>query len=114
MTSSAATIKIKNLFIANRGEICRRIAMTAKRLGVETATVSDASCPPAYLTQVIDRSLHRHGRRPQDVPPVDLADGGGTHTHERRSADDVLEQSLANVSRQLLRVIGSLDEGIDR
>lgn len=45
--------KIKKLFIANRGEIARRIAMTARRLGIETVALTDRSVPPAFLADVV-------------------------------------------------------------
>jgi acetyl/propionyl-CoA carboxylase alpha subunit len=48
-------LKIKKLFIANRGEICRRIAVTAQRLGIETVALTDREAPPVYLSQVIDQ-----------------------------------------------------------
>jgi acetyl/propionyl-CoA carboxylase alpha subunit len=44
---------VKRLFIANRGEIARRIATTARRLGVESVAVSDRAVPPAYLLGVV-------------------------------------------------------------
>ena len=43
----------KRLFIANRGEIARRIALTAQRLGIETVALTDRVTPPAYLADVI-------------------------------------------------------------
>ncbi len=46
-------LKITKLFIANRGEISRRIAVTARRLGVETVALTDRDAPPVYLSQVI-------------------------------------------------------------
>lgn len=48
------TQKIKKLFIANRGEICRRVATTAKEMGIVTATISDQKSPPDYLRNEID------------------------------------------------------------
>ena len=50
--------KIKRLFIANRGEIARRIALTAQRLGIETVAITDRVTPPAFLADVVTR-LHR-------------------------------------------------------
>ncbi len=47
------TDKMK-VFIANRGEIARRIAFTAKRLGYQTATVHRSGHIPAYLSDLID------------------------------------------------------------
>lgn len=45
---------IKKLFIANRGEICRRIAIAAKELGMQTATLCRQNHTPAFLAEVID------------------------------------------------------------
>lgn len=45
---------IRKIFIANRGEICRRVAMTAKRMGIQTSCVSDGKAPPSFLLSVID------------------------------------------------------------
>jgi acetyl/propionyl-CoA carboxylase alpha subunit len=45
---------IKKIFIANRGEICRRIALTAKRMGIETSCVSERKAPPSFLLGIID------------------------------------------------------------
>ncbi len=47
------TKPIKRLFIANRGEIARRIALTAKRLGIESVVLTDRPTPPAYLLGVV-------------------------------------------------------------
>ena len=46
--------KIKRVFIANRGEIARRIAETAKKLGIETVCVLSGN-PPSYLLGLIDQ-----------------------------------------------------------
>lgn len=46
-------MKIKRLFIANRGEIARRIATTARRLGIESVCLTDRAAPPAYLLDVV-------------------------------------------------------------
>lgn len=45
--------KINRIFIANRGEIARRIALTARRMGIETVALSDRMSPPAYLTEAV-------------------------------------------------------------
>jgi acetyl/propionyl-CoA carboxylase alpha subunit len=45
---------MKRLFIANRGEILRRIATTARELGIETAAFTDRPVCPAYLHGLID------------------------------------------------------------
>jgi acetyl/propionyl-CoA carboxylase alpha subunit len=43
------TAKIKKIFIANRGEIARRIAESSKKLGIATVAISARNTPPAYL-----------------------------------------------------------------
>lgn len=46
---------IKKIFIANRGEIASRIAKTAKRLGIKTASLCEAGlAPPLFLAAEID------------------------------------------------------------
>jgi len=47
------TKTIKRLFIANRGEIARRIALTSQRLGIETVVLTDRPTPPAYLVGIV-------------------------------------------------------------
>ncbi len=49
----AAGTRIQRLFIANRGEIARRIATTAGRLGIATVALTDRPVPPAYLADVV-------------------------------------------------------------
>ncbi|MBF0440547.1 MAG: hypothetical protein HQK54_01460 [Oligoflexales bacterium] len=44
--------KIKKIFIANRGEIARRIAMSADKLGIRTV-VAIGKNPPSYLTEYV-------------------------------------------------------------
>lgn len=44
---------MKRIFIANRGEICRRIAQSACTLGMETVCVVDAGKRPLYLQPII-------------------------------------------------------------
>ncbi len=48
---------IRKIFIANRGEICRRVALTAKRMGIETACLTDRETPPEYLVGCIDHFI---------------------------------------------------------
>ncbi len=45
--------KIHRLFIANRGEIARRIALGAQSLGIETAALYSGTAPPAFLENLI-------------------------------------------------------------
>ncbi len=49
--------KIKRLFIANRGEIARRIAGSARLLGIETAMITKHRKPPAFLVGVVDHFI---------------------------------------------------------
>src|SRR5690606_24328860 len=49
-------LQLKRLFIANRGEILRRIAFTAKNMGIATVSVwQDRQPPPGVLRAVIDK-----------------------------------------------------------
>ena len=47
---------IKKVFVANRGEVLRRIAHSAKLEGIKTACVV-SGIPPAYLSGVVDEYL---------------------------------------------------------
>lgn len=47
-------IQIKKVFIANRGEICRRIAETAQKMGIKTVAITDKNNPPVFLQNCID------------------------------------------------------------
>ncbi len=44
----------KKVLIANRGEIAKRIAFSAKKLGIQTATFCGEGAPPSYLLGLID------------------------------------------------------------
>jgi acetyl/propionyl-CoA carboxylase alpha subunit len=59
---------IKRLFIANRGEICRRIAVTANRLGIETVALTDRQAPPAFLLGIVTEFVHV----PEEAPALYL------------------------------------------
>ena len=48
---------IRKIFIANRGEICRRVALTARRMGITSACLSDKDVPASYLLGVIDHFI---------------------------------------------------------
>lgn len=52
------TPKIKRIFIANRGEIARRIALTAQKMGIQTVAITDRSVAPAYLTGIVTDFVH--------------------------------------------------------
>ena len=56
---------VKRLFIANRGEIVRRIALSARPLGIETVAIVAGEGPPAFLAGVVDHFVK--------VPRVDAA-----------------------------------------
>ncbi|MFK7823831.1 MAG: biotin carboxylase N-terminal domain-containing protein [Oligoflexales bacterium] len=48
---------LKKVFIANRGEIARRIAKSAKELGMQTVCCSDKDIPPHYLRRWMDEFI---------------------------------------------------------
>lgn len=60
--------KIKRIFIANRGEILRRIASTAKELGIQTAAFTERAVCPEYLHGLIDCFV----RVPEESTPLYL------------------------------------------
>lgn len=45
---------IRRLFIANRGEIARRVAISARKLGIQTVTLRAAGHTPGFLMDWID------------------------------------------------------------
>ncbi len=49
--------KITRIFIANRGEIARRIATTAKQMGIESVVITDQVIPPAFLQKVVSNFI---------------------------------------------------------
>jgi 3-methylcrotonyl-CoA carboxylase alpha subunit len=48
---------VKKLLIANRGEIARRIAFTAKKLGIATVAVAEGQSPQEYLLGLVDEFI---------------------------------------------------------
>ncbi len=50
--------KIQRIFVANRGEICRRIGLTASRLGISTVMISESERLPEFLSAVIADFIH--------------------------------------------------------
>jgi 3-methylcrotonyl-CoA carboxylase alpha subunit len=56
--SDSESTSIKRIFIANRGEIARRIAQTARKLGIETVALTDKQVPPAFLADVVTKFIH--------------------------------------------------------
>lgn len=53
-----STHQIKKIFIANRGEIARRIAQTSQKLGIKTVCLTDRVVPPAYLAGIVSEFIH--------------------------------------------------------
>lgn len=49
--------KISKLFIANRGEIARRIASSARKMGIESACICDRRTPPIFLKEFVDHII---------------------------------------------------------
>ncbi len=60
--------KIRKLFIANRGEIARRIALGARGLGLQTAAIYSGPAAPAFLDGLIDTFI----KVPEESPAVYL------------------------------------------
>lgn len=58
MTSGIHSSRIKRIFIANRGEIARRIALTAQKLGIQTVAITDRRVAPGFLTGVVTDFVH--------------------------------------------------------
>lgn len=48
---------LKRIFIANRGDIARRIALSARKMGAQTVCLSDQETPPGYLWSCVDRII---------------------------------------------------------
>ncbi|QBI21632.1 biotin/lipoyl-binding protein [Egibacter rhizosphaerae] len=62
-----ATTSIRRLLVANRGEVARRVARTARRLGVEVVAVaSDADADAAHAAEA-DVVVRLPGRTPGDT-----------------------------------------------
>ena len=57
-TNQTLPTAIKKIFIANRGEIARRIAQSAKKLGLDTVALTDKPTPPAYLADLVTQFIH--------------------------------------------------------
>lgn len=49
--------KIRRVFIANRGEIARRIAIGARSLGIESLALYSGDAPPAFLEDCVQHFL---------------------------------------------------------
>ena len=69
--STAQPRVIRRVFIANRGEIARRIALTARRLGIESVALSDQEPAPAYLAEAVTE-VHRLPPGQQESPALYL------------------------------------------
>lgn len=50
--------KITKIFIANRGEVAKRIAISAKKIGIETCAISHVKPYPTYLYNLIDDIIY--------------------------------------------------------
>jgi 3-methylcrotonyl-CoA carboxylase alpha subunit len=61
-------MSIKRVFIANRGEIARRIALGARTLGIESAAIYSGDAPPAFLEGLV----HRFIQVPEENPALYL------------------------------------------
>jgi acetyl/propionyl-CoA carboxylase alpha subunit len=61
-------MSIKRVFIANRGEIARRIALGARTLGIESAAIHSGDAPPAFLEGLVDRFI----KVPEENPALYL------------------------------------------
>ena len=48
----------QKIFIANRGEIARRIGLTARRLGLGAVAVTDLERPPSWLVDAVTGFVH--------------------------------------------------------
>ncbi len=53
-----SSARIKRIFIANRGEIARRIALTAQKLGIQTVAITDRLVAPGFLTGIVTDFVH--------------------------------------------------------
>jgi hypothetical protein len=60
--------------------------------------------------QAIQRALHRHRGRAQDVPPVDLAHRSRADADARSHSTDAIEQLETLFHAEHLRVVRALDE----
>jgi 3-methylcrotonyl-CoA carboxylase alpha subunit len=49
---------IKKLFIANRGEVCRRIAQTARLMGIHSTTLCVDKKAPWYILESVDEIIY--------------------------------------------------------
>ncbi len=61
-------MSIQRVFIANRGEIARRIALGARTLGIESAAIYSGDAPPAFLEGLV----HRFIKVPEENPALYL------------------------------------------
>lgn len=85
--------QIKRVFIANRGEIARRIALTAQRMGIETVAITDRMNPPAFLAEVITSFV-----RVEDETTALYLDGGRMIEYARESGCDAVHPGFGFLS----------------
>ncbi len=85
--------QVRRLFIANRGEIARRIAATARRMGIQTIALTDRATPPAYLLDVIDHFVHV-----EEEKPALYLDAAAMVRHAKDSGADALHPGFGFLS----------------
>ena len=90
MTQSALP---KRLFIANRGEIARRIALTARRLGIQTVILTDRQTLPKYLAGIVS-----HAVRVEQESPALYLDGAAMIRHAREAGCDSVHPGFGFLS----------------
>ncbi len=64
--------KIRRVFIANRGEIARRIAIGARSLGIEVAVLYSGEAPPAFLEGLVHHFIKVEEENPALYLNADL------------------------------------------
>jgi acetyl/propionyl-CoA carboxylase alpha subunit len=83
----------KRLFIANRGEIARRIALTARRLGIQTVILTDRETLPKYLAGIVS-----HAVRVEQESPALYLDGAAMIRHAREAGCDSVHPGFGFLS----------------
>jgi acetyl/propionyl-CoA carboxylase alpha subunit len=85
--------RINKLFIANRGEVCRRIASTTKRLGISTATVAVNGMMNEVLSRVIDTFVDVDDQRANPYLDIDTMIGAA-----KQSGSDAIHPGFGFLS----------------
>ena len=99
--------KIKRIFIANRGEIARRIAQTAHRMGIESVVITDQSEPQQYLRSVVTNFV----RIPEETTQVYL-DGAKMIELAVRSGADAIHPGFGFLSENAQFAQSAIDAGL--